>query len=89
MIEYRSTRNLTNSLKAVGPGLLEAVTKPFEFFTNVLSYVRLGVLLVTTYVLGSLVAGVLVYGILGGLLAAFLNIVVIAMEGLIVYVQEM
>ena len=89
LIEFRSTRNLTNSIKAVGPGLLEAVTKPFEFFTNVLSYVRLGVLLVTTYVLGSLVAGVLVYGILGGLLAAFLNIVVIAMEGLIVYVQDM
>ena len=54
-----------------------------------MSYVRLGVLLITTYVLGSLVAGVLAFGILGGLLAAFLNILVIAMEGLIVYIQDM
>ncbi len=89
LIEYRSSRSVEKSIKSVGLGLLEGVTKPFEFFTNVLSYVRLGVLLVTTYVLGSLVAGVLAFGVLGGLLAAFLNMVVIAMEGLIVYVQDM
>ena len=86
---YRSPHDKKEMLGAFTSGLLEIVAKPFEFFTNVLSYVRLGVLLITTYVLGSLVAGVLAFGILGGLLAAFLNILVIAMEGLIVYIQDM
>jgi V/A-type H+-transporting ATPase subunit I len=86
---YYSSHKTKKVVRAIGPGLLEIVLKPFEFFTNVLSYVRLGVLLITTYVLGSLVAGVLVYGILGVVFATFLNIMVIAMEGLIVYIQDM
>lgn len=86
---YRSPHERREMLSAFTSGLLEIAAKSFEFFTNVLSYVRLGVLLITTYVLGSLVAGVLSFGILGGLLAAFLNILVIAMEGLIVYIQDM
>jgi hypothetical protein len=43
----------------LGAGPLEAVAKPFEFFMNTLGYIRLGVLLITTRLLGSLVAGVL------------------------------
>jgi V/A-type H+/Na+-transporting ATPase subunit I len=65
------------------------VAKPFEFFVNTLSYVRLGVLLITTTLLGSLVAGVLAYGVLGVVLAVFLNIGVMSLEGLIVYLQDM
>lgn len=86
---FRSPHEQKDMIGAFTSGILEIVAKPFEFFTNVLSYVRLGVLLITTYVLGSLVAGVLVFGILGGLLAAFLNVLVISMEGLIVYIQDM
>ena len=89
IIAYDSPHKRKDMIRSVGSGLLELVAKPFEFFTNVLSYVRLGVLLITTYVLGSLVAGVLSFGVLGALFAIFLNLMVIAMEGLIVYIQDM
>ena len=87
--DYVSTRSLRSAIRGLGAGLLEAVAKPFEFFMNTISYVRLGVLLVTTTLLGSLVAGVLSFGILGILAAAFLNVAVISLEGIIVYVQDM
>ncbi|HEV2389926.1 MAG TPA: hypothetical protein VGS04_04295, partial [Nitrososphaerales archaeon] len=61
----------------------------FEFFLNTISYIRLGVLLVTTTLLGSLVAGVLSYGAVGVVIAALLNVAVIALEGVIVYIQDM
>lgn len=89
IITYDSLHKRKDMIRSLGSGLLEVVAKPFEFFTNVLSYVRLGVLLITTYVLGSLVAGVLSFGVLGALFAIFLNLMVIAMEGLIVYIQDM
>jgi V/A-type H+-transporting ATPase subunit I len=87
--EYVSTRSLKSAVKGLGGGLLEAVAKPFEFMINSLSYIRLGVLLITTTVLGSLVAGVLYDGIVGAILAIFLNVAVIGLEGLIVYIQDM
>ncbi len=87
--EYAVTHRLRPALKAFGAGLIDAVAKPFEFFVNTLSYVRLGVLLVTTTLLGSLVAGVISYGVIGVLTAAFLNVAVISLEGLIVYIQDM
>jgi V/A-type H+-transporting ATPase subunit I len=88
-VEYARSHNIKKTVRAVPAGLMEIALKPFEYFTNVLSYVRLGVLLITTTVLGSLVAGVLVYGVLGGIFAAVLNVMVMAMEGLIVYIQDM
>lgn len=87
--EYLSTRSWKSAVRSLGSSLIAAVGKPFEFFLNTVSYVRLGVLLITTTLLGSLVAGVLSYGILGVLLAALLNIAVIGLEGVIVYVQDM
>jgi len=87
--EYLSTRSLKGALAGLGAGLLEGVAKPFEFFLNTISYIRLGVLLITTTLLGSLVAGVLSLGVLGVLLAVFLNIAVISLEGVIVYIQDM
>ena len=87
--DYRSTRSLRSAIRGLGAGLLEAAGKPFEFFINTLSYIRLGVLLVTTTLLGSFVASVLSYGILGVLLAALLNVAVISLEGLIVAIQDM
>ncbi len=87
--DYVSTRSLTSAARGLGAGLLEAVTKPFEFFLNTISYIRLGVLLVTTTLLGSLVAGVLSFGVLGILIATLLNVAVISLEGVIVYVQDM
>lgn len=87
--EFLSTHSFKEAARGLGAGLVEAVAKPFEFFMNTLSYVRLGVLLITTTLLGSLVAGVLSYGVVGLLLAVFLNLAVITLEGIIVYIQDM
>ncbi len=87
--DYLSTRKWKSAVRGLGAGLLGGVAKPFEFFTNTLSYVRLGVLLITTTLLGSLVAGVMSYGVVGIILAVFLNVAVMSLEGLIVYLQDM
>lgn len=87
--EYLAVHTSRSAVGALGEGLLEAVAKPFEFFLNTISYIRLGVLLITTTLLGSLVAGVLSYGVLGVVVAGLLNIAVIALEGVIVYIQDM
>ena len=87
--EYLSSRTSRSAVRGLGDGLLEAVAKPFEFFLNTISYIRLGVLLITTTLLGSLVAGVLSYGAAGVVVAALLNVAVISLEGVIVYIQDM
>jgi len=75
--------------KALAEGAMTAAVRPFDFFVNTLSYVRLAALLVATTLLAQLVAQAVTLGPLGYLLAAFLNLAVIAMEGLIVYLQDM
>ncbi len=74
--------------RAVLDGLLAGVARPAEFFMNTVSYVRLAALLIANTLLGSLVAGALAYGPAGLALAAVLNVLVMAMEGLIVYLQD-
>ncbi len=74
--------------RAVLDGLLAVVSRPAEFFMNTVSYVRLAALLIANTLLGSLVAGALAFGPAGVALAAFLNVLVMAMEGLIVYLQD-
>ena len=86
---YQRTHDMRKTLRSLGTGLLEAAIKPVEFFINTLSYVRLGVLLITTTLLASLVAGTLSVGLVGLFLAIFLNVMIIALEGVIVYVQDM
>ncbi|MDA4135199.1 MAG: hypothetical protein OK441_06485, partial [Thaumarchaeota archaeon] len=86
---YLSTRRWRSAVRGLGAGLFEAVAKPFEFFMNTISYIRLGVLLITTTLLGSLVADVLSSGVVGVLIAVFLNVAVISLEGVIVYIQDM
>ncbi len=87
--EYLETRKLGSAVKAVGVGLADVVVKFLEFFMNTLSYIRLGVLLITTTLLGSLAAGMLAYGIPGIVAAALLNLAVIGLEGVVVYIQDM
>ena len=86
---YRAAHRLAHPGRAVLDGLLEAFSRPVEFTMNTLSYIRLAALLVTNTLLGSLVAGVLAYGWAGVALAGVLNIALMAMEGLIVYLQDM
>lgn len=87
--EYEASRSWTRAVRTLGRGLVDALAKPFEFFVNTLSYMRLGVLLVTTTLLGSLVAGVMQRGLVGVLAALFINVAVIGLEGVIVYIQDM
>ncbi|MCS4538274.1 MAG: hypothetical protein HYY67_05400 [Thaumarchaeota archaeon] len=76
-------------VKAIGEGLAEAILRPIEFLGNTISYARLGVLLIVSTALGSLVNRVLELGILGIPLAAVLHIGQMALEGLIVYIQDL
>lgn len=88
-MDYRDDRRLTKALKGLGLGCFDVGAKFFEFFVNTLSYVRLGVLLVTTTLLDTLTADVLSAGIAGVAIGAFLNVCVISLEGLIIYIQDM
>ena len=89
IVRYRATHRRRQLWKTLWDGLVEAVARPVEFVMNTLSYIRLAALLITNTLLGSLVAGVLAFGWVGVVAAAFLNVVLMAMEGLIVYLQDM
>jgi V/A-type H+/Na+-transporting ATPase subunit I len=83
------TRRMNKAVKSLESSSLEAIARPFEFFMNTISYVRLGVLLISTTLLGNLIAGFLSFGVIGIFLAVFSNIAVISLEGIILYVQDM
>ncbi|HYB04225.1 MAG TPA: hypothetical protein VED17_07175, partial [Nitrososphaerales archaeon] len=83
------TRKLRRAIKVLESSIIEVAAKSFEFFMNTISYVRLGVLLIATTLLGSLIAGFLNYGIIGIFLAIFSNIAVLSLEGVILYIQDM
>lgn len=70
-------------------GLLSGVARPLDFVLNTLSYVRLAALLVANTLLTGLIARALVLGPAGVVVAALLNLPLMAMEGLIVYLQDM
>jgi V/A-type H+-transporting ATPase subunit I len=76
-------------VKALGEGLLEASLKPIEFLANTVSYARLGIFLIIGTIMGSLANRVLELGILGIPLAAVFHIGQMAIEGLIVYIQDL
>ena len=75
--------------RALREGLVRGVTRPLDFTLNTLSYVRLAALLVANTLLTGLIARVLVYGPVGVVVAVLLNLPLMAMEGLIVYLQDM
>lgn len=82
-------RRRARLLRALVDGLTRCVTRPLDFVLNTLSYVRLAALLVANTLLTGLIARVLVYGVAGIVVAALLNLPLMAMEGLIVYLQDM
>ena len=88
-VEGVSLRSWRKVALGLGAGALDALVKLFEFFTNTLSYIRLGVLLITTTLLETLTADVLAAGLAGVAIGAFLNVCVIGLEGLVVYIQDM
>ncbi len=91
VLAYRSARVRPGrkALRALREGLLRGLSRPSEFFLNTVSYIRLAALLITNTLLAVLIAGTLAYGLPGIVLAAVLNVLVMAMEGLIVYLQDM
>lgn len=76
-------------LEALGEGLLKGLLTPIEFLSNTVSYARLGAVLIIGIVLGSMITEVLKLGIIGIPLAILLNLGLIALEALIVYIQDL
>ena len=91
IVRYMSarTRRVHKAVRSLASSAAEAITRPFEFFMNTISYARLGVLLISTTLLGGLIAGFLSFGVIGTFLAVFSNIAVMSLEGIILYIQDM
>lgn len=70
-------------------GLTDIMFRPVEFLTNTISYSRLGIFLVMHSALMGLVNGVWSYGISGLPLIILGNIFVMALEGFLVYIQDL
>jgi V/A-type H+-transporting ATPase subunit I len=75
--------------EALATGLLEAFLRPLEFLANTVSYVRLGVLLLLHAVTGSVIGGLLALGALGVPIFLVVNLALMAIEGFIVYIQDL
>ena len=70
-------------------GFLDGLVKPFEFFTNTVSYLRLGILLVLGTILVTLSTEALRMGILGIVAGVLGNVAVMAIEAVMVYIQDL
>ncbi len=79
----------TTDLAALGQSLMDAFLRPIEFLANTLSYIRLAVLLITGSILGSLIAELNSAGLVWFPVVIFANVGLIAIEGVIVYVQDL
>jgi len=75
--------------EALESGLVEGILKPIEFLANTISYIRLGALLLLSIILGSLTGRILELGLVGIPIFILANVGLIAIEGLIVYVQDL
>lgn len=85
---YFDRRN-THALALIEQGVVEALVRPAELFIHTVSYIRLGILLLVGSVLGELLGGLFAFGPVGVALAVPGNLAVIAIEALIVYVQDL
>jgi len=70
-------------------GLTDVMFRPIEFLTNTISYSRLGIFLVMHSALMGLVNGAWSYGLSGLPLIILGNIFVMALEGFLVYIQDL
>ena len=82
-------RTKNQVVEALGEGLLEAMLRPIEFLANTISYARLGIFLIISTIMGSLANRVLELGILWIPLTVVFHIGQMAIEGLIVYIQDL
>ena len=88
-ISYTMNRGKLRFVKSIAMGFLDGLVKPFEFFTNTISYLRLGILLVLGTLLVTLSSEALSLGIVGVLIAIIGNIAVMAIEAVMVYIQDL
>jgi len=88
-LDYRSEKGGWKVARAVGLGVLEGIVKPFEFFTNTISYLRLGILAILGTILTTLAAATLGLGFIGVGIAAFANLGIISIEAFMIYVQDL
>jgi len=86
---YRSKRGRWRTIGALGRGLIEGTARSFEFFTNTISYLRLGILLIIGTVLGEMASGAAKLGWMGIPLAIASNAIVITIEAVLVYIQDL
>ncbi|MDG6995614.1 MAG: hypothetical protein JRN52_06810 [Nitrososphaerota archaeon] len=89
VISYETNRGRLRMLRSVAMGLLDGLVKPFEFFMNTISYLRLGILLVLGTILATLSNEALGLGLIGIFAAVIGNIAVMAIEALMVYIQDL
>ena len=89
IIDFRSDQSRWRIEKSIVLGLVEGLVKPFEFFVNTLSYVRLGILLILGTILVTLSIGVISLGFIGIIAAIFANIAIMSIEGFMVYIQDL
>ncbi len=70
-------------------GMVDMIIRPIELLANTLSYTRLGILLIVHLLLMELLNSAWEIGVSGLPLVIFGNIGVMAIEGLIVYIQDL
>lgn len=73
----------------LGEGIMDVVFKPMEFLTNTISYSRLGIFLIMHSGLMGLINNGWTYGAAGIPLVIMGNIFVMALEGFLVYIQDL
>ncbi|MBI2184962.1 MAG: hypothetical protein HYU39_08405 [Thaumarchaeota archaeon] len=76
-------------LEVFAEGLLDAILRPIEFLANTLSYVRMGVLLILSTLVASLVTRTLDLGPVGIPLFVAGNLGLMVIEGLVVVIQDL
>jgi V/A-type H+-transporting ATPase subunit I len=73
----------------LGQGMVDVAFKPIEFLANTISYSRLGIFLIMHSALMGLINNGWTYGVVGVPIVIFGNIFVMALEGFLVYIQDL
>ncbi|MCL4435416.1 MAG: hypothetical protein M1503_06055 [Thaumarchaeota archaeon] len=78
-----------NPRSSLTEGMVDMIIRPIELLANTLSYTRLGILLIVHLLLMDLLNRAWGIGVAGLPLVVFGNVGVMAIEGLIVYIQDL
>lgn len=84
-----SPRRGVDPRSSLTEGIVDMIIRPIELLANTLSYTRLGILLIVHLLLMDLLNQAWGIGVAGLPLVVFGNVGVMAIEGLIVYIQDL